>query len=89
VVRLTRFIDASFHPGDAAQVDAVFMLQNAADPDARSLPVFLNADALSPKSRGAAIPEVLLMKMYPCRKRRDGKTGIATNGNFPRVRMIE
>ena len=47
VVRLTRSIDASFHPGDAAQVDAIFVLQNTADPDAGSLPVFLNAHALA------------------------------------------
>ena len=43
---------------------------------------------LPSRSLGERIPARLLIKINPCRKTREGKTGSATNGHWPRAAML-
>ena len=44
LVRLARCVHAALEPADGIQIDAVFVLQDTAHPDARGLAVFLHPD---------------------------------------------
>ncbi len=47
VVRRARLVHAAFDPTDAVKIDAVLVLENAANPDAGGLPVFLDPHPLA------------------------------------------
>ena len=75
-----RLLDAAGEVLDARRIDAVLVLQDAADPDRRRHLVFGHADALAGEVLGSRMPLFAETKMHEWRKIRDGKTGIAMNG---------
>jgi hypothetical protein len=72
-------VDLPFHPGDAGEIDAVVVLQQA-------VIVYIGRPMRLPSRSFGVFTKRRFTAMKLCRNVRDGNTGSATNGHCPALK---